>query len=173
MPATADWTRSFLETLRWCGPRLNAADPSACFRSTELTPLGHLITDCNYDAEVAEIVNEVVARRSNLLRSDSQDVGDALGLFSGDRIFAFRPLDSLFHGTSPPESNGYIDDWEIAPWDTWIGYWGGYVVTWVAKPFVGLVNAAIAANAEDCIRWIDDWRDPNLNDRCYPFIHRM
>jgi hypothetical protein len=173
MPETTDWTRPFLETLRWCQPRLNLADPSTCFRSPELTPRGHLITDCNSNAEVAEIVNEVAARRSNLLRLESQLVDGALGLFPGDRVFAFRPHDSLFHGTSPPESDGFIDEWEIAPWDTWVGSWGGYVVTWVAQPFVGLVDAAIAANAEDCIRWVNDWRDPQLNHYCLPFMHRI
>ena len=77
MFATTDWTRPFLETLRWCRPRLNVAEPSKCFRSPELALRGHLITDCNSDAEVAEIGNEVASRRSNLLRADSQFVVDA------------------------------------------------------------------------------------------------
>lgn len=148
MPATTDWTRPFLETLRWCRPRLNAADPSTCFRSPKLTPRGHLISDCNYDAEVTKIVNEVVARRSNLLRSENQFIDDAVACFPVTASLLSVRMTASSTAPAPTESGGYIDDWEIAPWDTWVGCWGGHVVTRVEKPFICLVDVAIAANAK-------------------------
>ena len=57
-------------------------------------------------------------------------------------------------------SQGFIDEDEIAPWDTWIEAIGGHVLTWVPAAFVSLVADAILVNPEECIRWASDWEHP-------------
>lgn len=148
------------ETLAWCRPRLDPRDAMRCFRSEQLRPSRNVVHECRLDAEVEDVVADVVARRHLMIRDAGRaDIGHCLPEVD-DRLFVFRPQDSLFHASSPPMSQGYIDDDEIAPWDTWITALDGHVLTWVPSPFVPLVSDAILVNPEECIRWASDWDHP-------------
>lgn len=148
------------EAIAWCRVRLDTADAPHCFRSEELRPSRNVVHECRTDKDVEEVVADVVARRCLAIRN-THGVGiDRVLPQVGDRLFAFRPQDSLFHASSPPISQGFIDEDEIAPWDTWIEAVGGHVLTWVPAAFVSHVGDAILVNPEECIRWASDWEDP-------------
>ena len=144
-------------TLAWCIPRFDATDPANCFRSAELQPRSNIVFECQSDEDVDAIVAETIAKRASLIGCCAL-ANQPTKPSNGDRLFAFRPQDSLFHGSSAPVSNGYIDENEIAPWDTWITSINGLVLTWVPNRFVSMVGDAIMLNPEECIRWAENWR---------------
>lgn len=150
------------ETVAWCRARLDTHDALNCFRSDQLRPLRNVVHECRTDAEVENVVADVVARCSLVIRSADRVHIDHMIPEVGDRLFAFRPQDSLFHASSPPMSQGFIDNDEIAPWDTWIEAVDGHVLTWVPSAFVSLVADAIMVNPEECIRWASDWDHPTV-----------
>lgn len=158
----ASFSERLLETIAWCRVRIDTGDALNCFRSEQLRPSRNVVHECRTDSEVGRIVDNVIARRSvAVANSDGADI-DYMWPERGDRLFAFRPQDSLFHASSPPMSQGFIDDDEIAPWDTWIEAVDGHVLTWVPSVFVSLVGDAIMVNPEECIRWASDWDHPTV-----------
>ena len=112
------------------------------------------------DAIAAEVA-AFLARRQELLGSRPAPEA-ALPL--GDRIQAFLPRRSLFHGSSPPECDGFIDVDEIPPWGTWIVWVGEMLLSWVPASMVAGVDSAIRCNPEESIRWASEQPEPLIQE---------
>jgi hypothetical protein len=146
---TAEFQRRLSETLAWCQPRFDPARAEHSLRNPELDPSRNIVHQVSDLGEIAEVVADVLTRRRALVGP----VPSAARLPAGDRVLAFLPRDSLFHGSSPPQCDGFIDVDEIPPWGSWVLLVDEVLLSWVPAAMVDGVNSAIQCNAEGSIRW--------------------
>jgi hypothetical protein len=74
------------------------------------------------------------------------------------KILSIKLDDSFWDGCSEDCSDGFIDQFDCPPIDTWV-----YLIdnpenrvlyAWVPQQFVELIDVAIAVNALDCMSWM-------------------
>ncbi|MBW3543686.1 MAG: hypothetical protein KY476_25830 [Planctomycetes bacterium] len=150
-----EFRQCLAETLAWCRPRFDAASPADCLRSAELAPARNIVHEVRRLQEVSYEIGEVIGRRRALLGS----VPPIFSLPEGDRILAFLPQHSLWHGSSVPVTDGFIDEDEIPPWDSWILLVDEVLLSWVPASMVPAVDEAILLNPEESIRWASSLTD--------------
>ncbi len=160
-PMIAEYRRQLAATLAWCEPRFDPACPADSLRSPELGPRRNIVHGGSHVDVIAAEVAAVLARRQELLGSRP---APAAALPPGDRILAFLPRRSLFHGSSPPECDGFIDSDEIPPWGTWIVWVGEMLLSWVPASMVAGVDSAIRCNPEESIRWASEQPEPLIQE---------
>ena len=68
-------------------------------------------------------------------------------------LLVYEPDDHVEDGASQYMSKGYFDELDAPPWDTWICYFDGHLISWVHPSLLDLVQAGIATNPVDCIRF--------------------
>jgi hypothetical protein len=146
---TAEFQQRLAETLAWCRPRFDPARAEHSLRNPELVPSRNIVHQVSDLGEIAEVVAVVLTRRRALVGP----VLPATGMPAGDRVLAFLPRDSLFHGSSPPECDGFIDVDEIPPWGSWVLLVDEVLLSWVPAAMVDGVDSAIRCNPEESIRW--------------------
>ena len=160
-PMIAEYRRQLAATLAWCEPRFDPARAADSLRSPELGPRRNIVHGGSHVDVIAAEVAAVLARRQELLGSRP---AQAAVLPPGDRILAFLPQRSLFHGSSPPECDGFIDVDEISPWGTWILWSGEMLLSWVPAAMVAGVDSAIRCNPEESIRWASEQPEPLIQE---------
>ena len=146
---TAEFRQRLAETLAWCQPRFDSARAEDSLRNPELAPSRNIVYEVADLGEVAEVVGDVLARRSALVGF----VPPAARLPAGDRILALLPRQSLSFGVSPEECDGFIDRDEIPPWGSWVLLVGEMLLSWVPAAMVAGVDSAVGLNAEESIQW--------------------
>lgn len=149
----AEYRRQLAATLAWCRHRFNPTYAAGSLRSPELGPPRNIVHEVTDLSAITNEVAAVLARRLELLGSAP---ASAAALPPGDRILAFLPRYSLFHGSSPPECAGFLDVDEIPPWGTWIVLAGEMLLSWVPASMVAGVDSAIRCNPEQSIRWASE-----------------
>lgn len=82
------------------------------------------------------------------------------------RLLAFFPDESLACGVANSETQGFFTDDNVPPWDTWMVYLqeGGqtnYLVSWVPRSLVEMVDGGVRDIPEECVGWVDE-RCPHL-----------
>lgn len=122
-------------------------------RSPELKPafsLGTNITDAARQDAVAKLVEE-----RGILLSKSAGESGALGLKAGGRLLITAPAENVADGASQVGSLGFFDENDIPPWDTWVAFVDGDLLSWVPESLIGLAQDGIDANPVQCIWWAD------------------
>jgi hypothetical protein len=116
-------------------------------RSAALAPSGSLAATRSED-ERAKIVLSVTNRRGELVGivKPSADLKDG-------RLLAYAPDESLADGAANFATYGFFDDDNVPPWDTWVVFLGGILISWVPGSLVKLVQQGLDAHAEGCIRF--------------------
>ena len=160
-PMAAEYQRQLAATLVWCQTRFDPARAADSLRSPELGPPRNIVHEVTDLAGIKAEVAAILARRLELLGSTPTP---AAALPPSDRILAFLPLDSLFHGSSPPECDGFIDVDEIPPWGTWIVLAGEMLLSWVPASMGAGVDSAIRCNPEESIRWASEQPQPLIQE---------
>jgi hypothetical protein len=118
-------------------------------RSTELKP-GFGLDEFGDDAVWAQSVTEVVAQRSRLTAGTPAERGD---LNVGGRLLLYSPSENLACGAAKASSNGFFDVNNVPPWDIWIDFSEGTLVSWVPPALLDVAQMGIDTNPEECIRW--------------------
>ena len=103
------------------------------------------------DAAWETAVTEVVAQRSQWTSKMSSG-GDALNA-AGGRLLLYDPKDNLACGAAEFSSNRFFAVNNVPPWDIWVDFSEGTLVSWVPPAFVDLAQMGIDVNPEQCIRW--------------------
>jgi hypothetical protein len=139
---------------------LKEADPDSLaplehqLRSPQLKPrqaLGENITDI----ERQLLVTEVVSHRANLLAL-SGNIGPGRTLQDPEgRLLVHYPAENVSDGASKYASKGFYDPFDAPPWDLWVSYDRGELISWVPDALISLAQAGIDANIVDCIHWAD------------------
>jgi len=143
--------RKIFKTREWRAADRVQYDPimkplSSPLRSLHLRPSADLSN--GLPSETAQtIVFEVIHRRSQLVGEEG------ISQQTSGRILLYVPEENLACGTAEVGSFGFFDVNNIPPWDTWVGFENGTLVSWIPEELVGIVNSGIDANPELCIRW--------------------
>ena len=147
LPNGRGWTRAM--------KLIKEADPDSLaplehqLRNPALKPLDAIGSSCCSEESRQEIVNRVIELRSSLMKSyPSPDL--AIG-----KLLLYVPGENLRDGASRYASNGFFDPYDCPPWDIWIQYSDGALISWVPEVLFPLAQAGIDANPVDCIKWAD------------------
>lgn len=130
------------------------------------------------EAERERIVDAVVEERARLLRLSnayprSEDMDALAHSLAGGRLLLCGGIsESVWDGAAAAESDGFFDDGDLAPWDTWICYVPerianedgaarhAPIVSWAPPALFDLIAAGIHVNPVACIAWADDGYAP-------------
>jgi hypothetical protein len=118
-------------------------------RSPELKPSFGL-DEFRDDALWAQAVTEVVRRRSRLTARTSDEKRD---MNVGGRLLLYSPSENLACGAAEASSNGFFDANNVPPWDIWVDFSEGTLVSWVPAILLDVAQMGIYVNPEECIRW--------------------
>jgi hypothetical protein len=145
-------TEAINDANAWCAPRVDLSEVRKCLRSADLAPR-------NLALDPWTVVRRLLSTRSSLLQKRSESSPPPNG-----RLLVYFPEQNLFDGAAEQETNGFFDDDNQPPWDTWIGFFedegrdpslSTYLVAWIPSPFVSLAARGIDVNPEQCIAWLD------------------
>ncbi|HUO10123.1 MAG TPA: hypothetical protein VM008_17585 [Phycisphaerae bacterium] len=175
------------ETEAWCQVRVPvSADARTSLRSEELRPDGKFFPDsgthltgiefANWYREQEKknemLVESVANRRSALLLSTSQCGGDRVPKSAG-KLLIYTPFYSTGDTLASGDSEGFFDDDDSPPWDTFLFYFSrpnpqtnsltaGFsaaglegVLCWVPQRYWYLAEAGIRCNPCGCLKWFD------------------
>lgn len=109
------------------------------------------------------IVDEVARKRRAALRDvPPVDFTQIDALVDDGRLLIYFPDENLCDGAAPAASDGFFDENNIPPWDTWLMYviekgrWGkNYLIAWVPPELLELATAGVDVNPEECILWAE------------------
>lgn len=102
------------------------------------------------DALWAQAVTEVVARRSRLTPETPAEWRD---MSVRGRLLLYSPSENLACGAAEASSNGFFDVNNVPPWDIWIEFSEGTLMSWVPPGLLDVAQMGIYVNPEECIRW--------------------
>jgi hypothetical protein len=100
-----------------------------------------------------ELVERLAEKRASLLREMNASPAAVSSDLAGGRLLIYEPDYNVEDGASQYTSKGYFDEQDAPPWDTWVCYFDCQLISWVPPCLLDLVQAGIATNPVDCIRW--------------------
>lgn len=147
----------------WSNRNLRVNDPAGSLRTKTLKPdLVVLVRENDgwWNGAVpnpSTKVNELCRMRDAMIVGNSDDPKPSLQ----GRVLLFYPLESLCDGAAWQSSNGYFDQWNIPPWDTWFWYaktpdGRDLLYSWVPAEFDELASVGVSVNPEECLAWLDN-----------------
>ena len=147
--------RSLSETAEWCSSRPKPWNALRSFRSPEIAAEFGCST---YKGWVSSVIDE---RRRILKRNIFSPVPP----IQAGKILVYYPDESLNHGIEQIETEGFVTECNVPPWDTWVAYIytknENYLVSWVPQEMVDLVSYGIECSPEQCFDWLGT-RAPEL-----------
>jgi hypothetical protein len=162
--------RRLAETVAWCAPRADLSDPANCLRTPALRPANWFETAktsfgfeyrWGKPEEDEEVLRVLATRRADLLRKTNTYPDSLSDGLAGGRLLIADPRDSDVCGLSPVATGGFIDDWDVPPWDTWVdcmqGNYGSILLCWIPASFIPLTEQGIAVNPVECFFWASDY----------------
>lgn len=144
------------QTIFWCAPRVDVANPKGCLRTPELRPRV-------FERDRFSAVDFVAIERELKGGVEFRDAQLPKGLCGGS-LLAYFPETNLYDGAAEIHTDGFLDVDNLSGWDTWIAFfedepetnYGSYLIAWIPPEFVELVSKGIDCNPEECIMWLSD-----------------
>jgi|SRR5215469_7025541 len=151
---------AFAEAQRWCSlpePRKRnlrspELDPSNTLKIRDQDDIHKWVQE-KYEA-YRGAVEELITRRSDLIQRVVTNSGIASSDLKG-KLLLYQPLETVSDGAAEASSKGFFDVKDAPPWDTWLAYFEGAIVSWVPEDLIFRAQAGIDANPVDCIHWLD------------------
>jgi hypothetical protein len=149
------------EAVVWCALRASLQDPCKSLRTLPL-PAGQTFRCLSSALRAACVADLIEERRFRIWASGG--LNDTVKSPHDGRLRLFYPDESLFDGAAEVASRGFFDADNVPAWDTWV-YYGTdgpgsttdcdqrFLVSWIPREFVPLVNDGIEVNPESCIEW--------------------
>lgn len=123
-------------------------------RSADLRPSLSIAARLS-ESEQERLVAAVVKRRSSLVRGRVRERQSIAGPDAGGgRLLIYIPEENLADGAAKYASHGFFDVDNVPPWDLWIAFSGGTLLSWVPPQLVELAQKGIEVNPESCIAWL-------------------
>ncbi len=155
----ARMSRSVLETDEWKQAlvllsqiRESMGSLESRLRSPGLTP-SKAIDELRTDADWFQAVSEVVNKRS-AENKQTPPAGDESVSASSGRLLAYFPHENLADGAADFSSGGFFDSNNVPPWDLWVSFSDGALISWVPLGLIEVAHMGIDANPEECICWL-------------------
>ena len=72
------------------------------------------------------------------------------------RLLGFEIDACFFDGVAPAETEGFFDDEDLPPWDTWVAFdlRSGRLVSWVPDALVDLADKGVKVHFADAYAWM-------------------
>lgn len=128
---------------------------STQLRSVPLKPELSL-NEVHTEQQKESVVRSLIQRRAEFLHA-MEITGVPAGVpgVAGGRLLLYWPAENVSDGASEQATRGFFDVDDAPPWDTWVTYSQGTLLSWVPAQLLDLVKAGIDANAVGCIQWLD------------------
>lgn len=146
------------EAIGWCRMILQDAGWQPGLRTEPLRP--RLLHD-----GIDQLVCDLGYSRSWQIKPGVCETTDAPDMFGG-RLLVYFPDADLADCAAMAESEGFFDEHNVPPWDTWISFFDDkspsgrgydrYLLAYVPHELIGHVARGIRVNPEECIVWLDD-----------------
>jgi len=144
------------QTILWCAPRVDIANPKDSLRTPELRPRV-------FERDRFSAVDFVATERQRQGGVKFRDAQLPKGLCNG-HLLAYFPETNLYDGAAEIHTDGFLDVDNLPGWDTWVAFfedepetnYGSYLIAWIPPQFVELVSEGIDCNPEECIMWLSD-----------------
>jgi hypothetical protein len=105
------------------------------------------------ESDWAIAVDEVILKRSGML---TQGWTEQVSEYSkGGRLLLYFPEENLACGAAQVSSGGFYDLDNVPPWDIWVGFSGGALLSWAPPALIEIAQMGIDVNPETCIRWAE------------------
>ena len=147
------------ETISWCSRRAALEDLPSALRTASLSPPPAI--------GWPETVRSVAEARLAVLGRSWRRSQDPLG---GGRLLLYFPTPPHSRGAARTASNGYFDQRDTPPWDTWAAYMEetgrSYLVAWVPPQALDAATAGITA-APNSLAWLDN---ADVGFRAPPYV---
>ena len=148
------------EAVAWSNCTLKNSDGS--LRSELLEPKISMAINFYDDKVIEDAITDICDNRSILLEKE----GIFVSKISEGRPICFYPDYSLSEGFIFLSSEGYFDEDEFPPWDTWIDYsvndFEHYhpdnhacLISWVPPQYIELVDRSISEDPYGCLVWAE------------------
>jgi hypothetical protein len=147
-------TRKYQQALDLMAQVNPASLPSVIkrLRSPELQPSLEL-SQAQTEQAKEQIVRSVVSKRSALIPTLQHRQTAPHG--AQGRLLRYWPEENLADGAAEYASVGFFDADNTPPWDSWVMFSSGMLVSWVPGELIELVDRGVDANPEGCIAWFD------------------
>lgn len=152
----SDFFASLNDAKTWCDQRLRGTSDYSRLRTSELAASHRGIPE-PYGQSYASI-NALVDTRSRLLNTQ------IASNHTSERLLCCDVAASEAPGASSLASNGYINEFDLPPWDTWVAWMGyhkpaqkdnGFILAFVPPSCKNMVQSGIDANPVECLFWLD------------------
>jgi len=168
--AEADFYSRLNETIAWCDTKGSVADPKESLRQ-----LRKYVGGSDLQSPESRVWSIAHYRSYNLRKHTNYVKNDLPPKRSnGGRFLAYFPNLDLCDGVASAETDGFLDEYNIPPYDTWIDFGepnpksrhpgGRFLVSWVPHEFVELANGGVEVNPEECIIWLDEYDHPIVGE---------
>lgn len=150
------------QTILWCAPRVDVANPKDCLRTPELRPRV-------FERDRFSAVEFVAVERERYSGREFRDAQLPKDL-GGGRLLVYFPETNLYDGAAEFHTDGFLDVDNLPGWDTWVAHFedepeandGSYLIAWIPPEFIEIVSEGVYCNPEECIVWLSD---ANINFR--------
>jgi hypothetical protein len=154
--------RSLAATTAWCANIPDTGDCTALFRSPQLQPPIDIGEHTDSLDLVRSAVQRVIEQRfSHLVQDRVAEISPDL---LGGRLLAFYPQDTICDGLAAIESDGFFDQANVPPWDTWVYFIDDFLISFVPQPFISNVECGLITNVEECIVWLRNVDHPFVRE---------
>lgn len=74
--------------------------------------------------------------------------------------YSTSPDENLADGAAEVASSGFFDVNNVPPWDAWVAFIRGTLISWVPLQLVTTAQLGIDVNPEACVEWFEErpWR---------------
>lgn len=140
--AKSGWVkRNIRDTVQWEAAQkmlVEVIDSSKPFiselRSSQLRP-GFSVDRHKSESDWSIAVEELIVKRSGMLTQGwHQQVAEYA---KGGRVLLYFPEENLACGAAQVGSGGFYDEDNVPPWDIWVGFWDGALLSWVPPSHPG------------------------------------
>lgn len=162
-----EFVQNLAETIAWCSSRPQPWSPLVSFRTIDIAPKFGSHDRKSWVDSVAKLRRRLLGGGKHSLPEQWKYHGGKHSLlwYEG-RLLAYFPDENLACGVAEAETEGFVTVDNVPPWDTWVAYLyeadhAAYLVSWVPRKLMPLVDSGIRANPEKCFDWAD-LRCPHL-----------
>lgn len=122
------------------------------FRSRSLMPTRD-IDELRTESDWFQAVSEVVNKRS-VQNKQNPAAEDYFASADSGRLLVYFPHEDLADGAADFSSNGFYDFNNVPPWDLWVSFADGELISWVPIGLIEVAYMGIDVNPEECIQWL-------------------
>jgi len=120
-------------------------------RNPTLMP-SRAIDELRTDVDWFQAVSEVVSKR-RAQNKENPPAKDHSVIAGSGRLLVYFPHDNLADSAAQVASNSFFDADNVPPWDIWVWFSDGALISWVPLGLIEVAQMGIDANPEECIQW--------------------